>query len=165
MFFLLQKNRLDDDGDEDDDDNLGRQAGQMNLSLQTSLPVAFTFCVGITRKFCKYSIEDQNEVWNLFIVFTTTFNIAMSFSTAVRLKGRKNRCWRLFFLNRQKWKNATFPWLSKKSTLYADWQCWTQGGQWSPPQGVGPGTIKSLDNCHKVIKQLWTNVDYGLGFG
>ena len=33
-----------DDGDEDDDDNLGRQAGQMNLSLQTSLPVAFTFC-------------------------------------------------------------------------------------------------------------------------
>ena len=65
VFFLLQKNRLDDgdeDDQEDDDDNLGRQAGQMNLSLQTSLPVAFTFCVGITRKFCKYSIEDQNEV-------------------------------------------------------------------------------------------------------
>ena len=63
VFFLLQKNRLDD-GDEDDqeDDNLGRQAGQMNLSLQTSLPVAFTFFVGITRKFCKNSIEDQNEV-------------------------------------------------------------------------------------------------------
>ena len=50
VLFLLQKNRLDDgdeDDQEDDDDNLGRQAGQMNLSLQTSFPVAFTFCASI----------------------------------------------------------------------------------------------------------------------
>ena len=80
------------------EDHLGRHAGQMIRSLQTSLPVVFTFdTISTITGFNYYSQKWYMrflKIVNSFI-FMITFNTAMSFSTAVILKGRNKRCWRL----------------------------------------------------------------------
>ena len=85
------------------EDHLGRHAGQMIRSLQTSLPVVFTFDTIITiTGFNSTTTFRYSQKWYMHLlkivnsfIFMITFNTAMSFSTAVILKGRNKRCWRL----------------------------------------------------------------------
>ena len=76
------------------EDYLGRHAGQMTRSLQTSLPVVFTFYHHYNNITHRNGICVSLKIVTSFI-FMITFNTAMSFSTAVILKGRNKRCWRL----------------------------------------------------------------------
>ena len=88
--------------------DLGRQAGQIKRSLQTSLPELLTWCIN-KWSWCNHHLIEVLSVLPSILQLADlmkpsfgrnlTFNIAMSFSTAVRLNGIKNRCWRfLFFL-------------------------------------------------------------------